>query len=364
MFNRHLLIIFATFFVLFASCSSNKDKKGLGESCVSPKECASGHCSQVNGKYICTDGQAKQNCVPGATQKCVCPTGKEGSQVCNAQGTGWETCQCAGGNGQICTPNATQQCICQNGSQGLQTCNPTGSGWGICVCGGQNKICTPNSTRTCSCANNQQGQQTCQSDGKSWGPCQCGNSNGKKGLGQGPCTKDSECQQNLCMILSDRSYCTQTCNGKCPQGFSCAFYKKRQVCGKIRPNAKPIGGACKTSFDCQSILCLPDGTCSQRCDFDPCPNGYSCVNLTQNFKICTPDQGKGLCSQTEIFRHSNCISQCQGNQTCEINCYGKHLNKKCEKCYLELSQCGNTNNCTPVRDPNCCQAKRLECFGY
>lgn len=33
-------------------------------------------------------------CVPGATQRCVCNTGAEGSQSCSVSGTSWEPCQC------------------------------------------------------------------------------------------------------------------------------------------------------------------------------------------------------------------------------------------------------------------------------
>jgi hypothetical protein len=37
-------------------------------------------------------------CTPGATQRCVCPSG-DGAQTCNAEGSAWEACRCDGVDG-------------------------------------------------------------------------------------------------------------------------------------------------------------------------------------------------------------------------------------------------------------------------
>lgn len=42
----------------------------------------------------CGEGPVDQVCDPGATQACVCAGGASGGQVCNADGTAWESCQC------------------------------------------------------------------------------------------------------------------------------------------------------------------------------------------------------------------------------------------------------------------------------
>jgi len=36
-----------------------------------------------------------QVCSPGATQECVCPTGKSAAQVCREDGSGWKSCRCS-----------------------------------------------------------------------------------------------------------------------------------------------------------------------------------------------------------------------------------------------------------------------------
>jgi hypothetical protein len=38
-------------------------------------------------------------CVPGASQACACTSGMSGAQTCNARGTGFDPCVCAGGTG-------------------------------------------------------------------------------------------------------------------------------------------------------------------------------------------------------------------------------------------------------------------------
>ena len=40
-------------------------------------------------------GCGQRLCAPGATQRCVCTDGSEGAQSCNAEGRGWNDCECA-----------------------------------------------------------------------------------------------------------------------------------------------------------------------------------------------------------------------------------------------------------------------------
>jgi hypothetical protein len=43
----------------------------------------------------CNACSREQVCAPGATQKCVCPTGTDGAQSCSTDGARWETCACS-----------------------------------------------------------------------------------------------------------------------------------------------------------------------------------------------------------------------------------------------------------------------------
>ena len=49
----------------------------------------------------------EQACVPGSTQACLCPAGSS-AQACNAQGTGYEPCQCAKAQ-NAAEPSGTQE---------------------------------------------------------------------------------------------------------------------------------------------------------------------------------------------------------------------------------------------------------------
>ena len=42
-------------------------------------------------------------CVPGQTQRCVCPDGASGAQACGADGQGWGACECPTGGGIVLT---------------------------------------------------------------------------------------------------------------------------------------------------------------------------------------------------------------------------------------------------------------------
>lgn len=46
----------------------------------------------------CTSSCSSEDktCAPGATQACVCPSGRQGAQACSPDGTGWGTCTCEG----------------------------------------------------------------------------------------------------------------------------------------------------------------------------------------------------------------------------------------------------------------------------
>jgi len=55
------------------------------------------------------------------------------------------------------------------------------------------------------------------------------------------------------------------------------------------PRLAKFGDACTTGADCQSGLCLDNGTCTQDCTADPtsCPTGYDCTAVSDTQSECT-----------------------------------------------------------------------------
>lgn len=71
------------------------------------------------------DAVTSLDCDPGATQACVCQDG-DGTQVCSADGSAWEPCECAGSSSDIVTtPDTSAEADASGPSQ---DCNYTG-GW-------------------------------------------------------------------------------------------------------------------------------------------------------------------------------------------------------------------------------------------
>jgi len=79
--------------------------------------------SRCNFKVVCEIGE---------TQECICLDGAMGTQACNADGSGWEECECAAE--VVCEDGETQGCFCPDGTTGNQSCNADGSGWEVCEC--------------------------------------------------------------------------------------------------------------------------------------------------------------------------------------------------------------------------------------
>lgn len=96
------------------------------------------------------------------------------------------------GGKDACSPGVTQDCDCQGAEDGTQKCNASGSGYGVCDCP-DNVACEPGVTRECACATDEAGQQKCAANGSGYGVCDCpdtgaGGSTGKGGEGGAPTT--------------------------------------------------------------------------------------------------------------------------------------------------------------------------------
>ena len=75
-------------------------------------------------------GSAPGVCVPGRSVACVGPGGCDGAQVCNAEGTGYDACDC----GSLCQPGTVVACIGPAGCDGTQPCSSEGVPSGTCTC--------------------------------------------------------------------------------------------------------------------------------------------------------------------------------------------------------------------------------------
>lgn len=84
-------------------------------------------------------------CAPGKTEACACVGGlTQGVQSCNAEGSGWNVCECpgdhpsgsAGGTGKPepqCSPGSSERCLCGHcdGVFAQHVCDAEGN-WGAC----------------------------------------------------------------------------------------------------------------------------------------------------------------------------------------------------------------------------------------
>jgi hypothetical protein len=338
--------------------------QGGGHACTPGQTQACTCTDGKTGSQACnTDGQSwaacqcqggGTNCFPGQTQACTCGNGQSGSQACNADGKSWAACQCQGGN--ACTPGSTQACTCTNGQGGSQTCNANGQSWSACQCQGGN-ACTPGQTQACTCANGQSGSQTCAANGQSWAACQCQGGTGKK-IGES-CAQNTDCAGSFCIEKSGGNpYCSQKCTSTdCPSGYACTNYDENtQVCGRIRPNAKPVGSPCQSLLDCQTLICWR-GVCAQRCEVTACPGGLKCVSYHQTMRFCSA----GVCEPANVSKANDCAKACTTSE-CSSQCLGQHTSTDCQNCYIQLAQCATNSGCN-ASQPTCCAAIQKQCFG-
>lgn len=146
-------------------------------------------------------------------------------------------------------------------------------------------------------------------------------SGSKKATGAGPCAAASECRGDVCVSIIDGdnppNYCTQPCDGGCPQGFVCdsqtfslvglsfcRFAPKNATPGEEpAPPEEPATLPCKTDKDCEmgTVCASYEGErgCTLPCSVEsdctpPSVGGFSfdlltCAKDDDQRDVCLPD---------------------------------------------------------------------------
>ncbi len=129
-----------------------------------------------------------------------------------------------------------------------------------------------------------------------------------RGLGEA-CATAAECRSDNCLEDAGRSYCTRACeaDGDCPDGYHC---RDGEFC--VAGLRGDVGGSCVTSGDCTGALfCASDGRrswCTEQCDGD-CPEGFACVPAGGTM-VCAPELGLvgDICASNEDCVTNLCVT--------------------------------------------------------
>lgn len=205
-------------------------------------------------------------CAPNSKQSCNQANGV-GSQVCKADGSGFNSCQlesCNAGfysnNGvctpQVCSPKSKASCDYNSSSKGMKTCNDTGSAYGQCmfesckpgfvktgditqqknVC--EPLVCTPNAIDKTGCADSAvvpggSFSRQCNSNGTAFQGCILS-------CVDGSAPKDGKCTVYSWTATSNWSTCNNDCGGSQNQEFVCKSNFGDVVADSKCSSAKPV----------------------------------------------------------------------------------------------------------------------------
>jgi hypothetical protein len=146
---------------------------------------------------------------------------------------------------------------------------------------------------------------------------------GRKRFGE-PCGADSECASDLCLPGPRGAFCTQRCNGSCPDVTVCKQVPRDGGAMGLCAVAQPlICEPCSSDNDCGATgadRCLASsadgGFCGLDCTWSPCPTGYLCGADRQ----CSPRISCD-CTATTQGELRGCgvtdsVGTCYGSQLC------------------------------------------------
>ncbi|MBI3180776.1 MAG: hypothetical protein HYZ28_01395 [Myxococcales bacterium] len=149
-----------------------------------------------------------------------------------------------------------------------------------------------------------------------------------------PCGAPEECQSGQCVPAPQGRFCTVSCaEGPCPTGLSCKLITGADggppspMCAVPQPL---LCQACAQDEDCGATLadmCLTFGNgrfCGQDCSRAPCPEGYSCNEVTPGRVQCMPTFKTCDCSPKTLglakgCQSSNDAGSCYGAEVCQAD---------------------------------------------
>ena len=252
------------------------------------------YCSRSGGcDGICVNGEAG---AAGEGETCTTDT-ECASLLCFDPGDGNKRCldPCEGGrgtclSGEVCAAvvGGCAGCVAQDLVSGLRGLGEPCTDASQCV-DGQCTVEVGQGYCTRSCA----GDGDCSGEAfhcrLDTGLCAPG---GRGGVGAG-CVVNGDCESTLfCATQGDLRWCTQFCDGTCPQGFVCSPAGDQMVCA---PEVGVGGSPCATAEDCLSGSCQAVGrngalTCTRLCGLDsPCDAGFECVrDASRTQAVCVP----------------------------------------------------------------------------
>ncbi len=153
----------------------------------------------------------------------------------------------------------------------------------------------------------------------------------KLGFGS-PCSGNSQCQSDLCLVVPTGGVCTEEC-GVCPTGWGCfSVGQDGEFESECVPLSSELCTPCSMDTECTQVgmdKCLSeaDGSfCARDCSTISCPDGYDCtptdVNGT-NYQECIPHSGACDCNTAAQMGGTNACQiattfgrSCAGSETC------------------------------------------------
>ena len=143
-----------------------------------------------------------------------------------------------------------------------------------------------------------------------------------------PCEENDECESGYCVEGPNGFVCSAECVQDCPPGWSC---KGVTILGDpiflCFPEASELCHPCEDHSQCDEGLCvdMSDGRfCSFTCDAKyPCPEEYSCEKFEAgDSSYCIPENGSCACSEDSGGQARPCgltnqYGTCTGFEICE-----------------------------------------------
>jgi hypothetical protein len=152
------------------------------------------------------------------------------------------------------------------------------------------------------------------------------------------CTNNDDCFSGYCVPTADGNVCSKTCEGSCPDGWTCKPLVDTDTNFICLPRWLHLCDPCEKASDCSANssdlghYCVDTGEkgkfCGGECKSDgKCPQGYSCQEVAVGDGVverqCFPDSGQCTCSPLAIQLQlettcavSNGSGACVGSRWC------------------------------------------------